>query len=97
MVVVCEKFVVCNLGLDHAESWLQSDKWYVEAAGPEGGVGGLLSVAEQLDVGATTSEISVLKASISCRVDDEVALDAGRHRFGGAPPRVDLFIYSVRS
>jgi hypothetical protein len=55
-------------------------------------VGGPLGMAEQLDVGtATPGSLSVLMASTSCCVDDEVALDAGCWgHFGAAPWRFRL-------
>jgi hypothetical protein len=39
--------VVCR-----AASWLECERWYVGMAVPEGGVGGSLGVAKQLDIGA---------------------------------------------
>jgi hypothetical protein len=59
VAVVYEQFALCSLGcalLGCAALWLEFEKWYVGAAVPEGGVGGLPSVVEQLDVGATASE-----------------------------------------
>ena len=47
--VVCERFTLCSLGcgwLCRAASWLECERWYVGMAVPEGGVGGLLGVAE---------------------------------------------------
>jgi hypothetical protein len=38
--------------LDRAVSWLEHKWWYVRTTVPEGGVGDLLGVAEQLDAGA---------------------------------------------
>jgi hypothetical protein len=37
--------------------WLECERWYVGTAVPEGGVGGLLGVAEQLDVGAAAPKL----------------------------------------
>jgi hypothetical protein len=44
-------------GLGRAASWLESEWWYIVAVVPEGGVGGLLDVAEKLDVRAVAPEI----------------------------------------
>jgi hypothetical protein len=61
---------------------------------PEGGVGGPLGVAEQLDVGVAAPELDSVESVTSCRAADEVFVDAGRQRrFGAAPRRVGLFVY----
>jgi hypothetical protein len=60
--VVCERFTLCSLGcgwLSRAASWLECERWYVGMAVPEGGAGGLLGVAERLDVGAATPKLWV--------------------------------------
>jgi hypothetical protein len=53
--VLYERFALCTLGcrrFNCAASWLESEWWYVRKAAQNGGVGGLLSVAEWQDVGA---------------------------------------------
>jgi hypothetical protein len=57
---VCERLAPCSLGygrLGRAASWLEHERWYVGTAVPEGGVGGLLGVVEQLDAGAAAPEV----------------------------------------
>jgi hypothetical protein len=57
--VVCERFTLCSLGcgwLSPAVSWLECERWYVGMAVSKGGAGGLLDVAERLDVGAVAPE-----------------------------------------
>ena len=47
--VVCERFTLSSLGCgwpSRAASWLECERWYVGMAVLEGGVGGLLGVAE---------------------------------------------------
>jgi hypothetical protein len=47
--VVCERSSLCSLGcgrLSRAALWLECERWYVGMAVPEGGVSGLLGVAE---------------------------------------------------
>jgi hypothetical protein len=54
--VVYEQFALCSLGcgwLGRAALRLKLERSYVETAVPEGGVGGLPGVVEQLDIGAT--------------------------------------------
>lgn len=71
-------FSLCSMGcgrLGRAASWLERERWHVGKAVSEGGVGGLLGVAERLDVGAVAPKLwQWLRASISCRVGDEVDL-----------------------
>jgi hypothetical protein len=53
--VVCEQLALCSLGcgwLDRAALRLELERWYVGTVIPDGGVGGLPGVVEQLDVGA---------------------------------------------
>jgi hypothetical protein len=57
--VVCEQFALCSLGcgwLGRAAPLLERERWYVGTAILEGGVGGLLGVAELLDVGMAASK-----------------------------------------
>jgi hypothetical protein len=47
--MVCERSSLCSLDcgrLSRAALWLECERWYVGMAVPEGGVGGLLGVAE---------------------------------------------------
>jgi hypothetical protein len=54
---------------------LEFERWYVGMAVPEGGVGGLLGVVEQLDVGAAAPKAPIAECiEILCRVGDEVVL-----------------------
>jgi hypothetical protein len=56
--VVYEQFALCSLGygwLGRAALRLVLERWYVGTAVPEGGVGGLPGVVEQLDVGEVLS------------------------------------------
>jgi hypothetical protein len=58
--VVYEQFVLHSLGcgwLHHEAPRLERERWYVGTSVPEGGVGGLMGVAELLDVGVATSKV----------------------------------------
>jgi hypothetical protein len=58
--VVYEQFALCSLGygwLGRAALRLVLERWYVGMAVPEGGVGGLPGVVEQLDVGAAALKV----------------------------------------
>jgi hypothetical protein len=58
--VVYKQFVLCSLGygwLRRAAPWLERERWYVGMVVPEGGVGGLLGVAELLDVRVVAPEV----------------------------------------
>jgi hypothetical protein len=60
--VIYEQFALCSLGckqLGCAALWLEFERWYVGTAVPEGGVGDLPAVVEQLTL---------------CRVGDKVVL-----------------------
>jgi hypothetical protein len=55
VTVDCEEFALCSSGcgwLFRAALCLECERWYVGMAVPEDDVGGLLGMAEQLDVGA---------------------------------------------
>jgi hypothetical protein len=57
---VYEQFALWSLGcgrLGRAASWLESERWHIGMAVPEGGVGGLLGVVDQLDVGAAARKV----------------------------------------
>jgi hypothetical protein len=61
--------------LGRAALRLEFERWYVGMAVPEGGVGGLLGVVEQLDVGAAAPKAPIAECiEILCRVGDEVVL-----------------------
>jgi hypothetical protein len=53
--------------------WLEFERWYVGTAVPEGGVGGLSGVVEQLDVGAAAPKALCAECiETLCRVGDKV-------------------------
>jgi hypothetical protein len=58
--VVCDWSTLCRLGcrwLDRAASWLECERWYIGMVVPEGGVGGPLGIAKQVDVGAAAPKL----------------------------------------
>jgi hypothetical protein len=72
---------LCSLGcgwLCRAALRLEREQWHVRTVVPKGGVGGLLDVAESLDIGAAAPKDECIVTL--CRVGDEVVLDAGRRR-----------------
>jgi hypothetical protein len=74
--VVCERFAWSSFGcgwLWRAALWLVCERWYIGTAVPKGGVGGMLGVAEQLDIGAAASVVGssdcwllYLRSSVPC-------------------------------
>jgi hypothetical protein len=94
--VVYEQFALSSLGcgwLGRAALRLELERWYVGTAVPEGGVGGLPGVVEQLDVGAAAPK-ALCVVCIETLSWVTRFLDVGRRRcvallFWG----VDFFIF----